>query len=121
MKFISTTVLIILFSFLSCLYFPWWTIAVVAFVISVLIPQSAQRSFFSGFTALFILWGGLSMWISIRNGHILAHRVSLLILKADSPFLLILTTAFLGALVGGLSALAASFVRQKNKEPAQDQ
>ncbi|HET7118152.1 MAG TPA: hypothetical protein VFI29_16765 [Hanamia sp.] len=113
MKSVITTILIILFSFLSCLYFPWWSIAIVAFIISALIPQKPLSSFFNGFIALFLLWGFLSLWISIQNGHILAHRVSLLIFKTDSPFLLILATALIGALVAGFAALAASYIRTR--------
>ena len=114
MKPVITTILIILFSFLACLYFPWWSIAIVAFIISALIPQRPLPSFLNGFIALFLLWGFLSLWISIQNGHILAHRVSLLIFKIDSPFLLILITAFIGALVAGFAALAASYIRKQN-------
>ncbi|HEY9341318.1 MAG TPA: hypothetical protein VIQ23_07025 [Hanamia sp.] len=114
MKFTITTILIILLSFCACLYFPWWSIAFVAFIVSALIPQSPLASFLSGFAALFLLWGGLSFWISSANENILAHRVSLLILKNDSPFLLILMTALIGALVAGFAALTGSFIRQKD-------
>lgn len=112
MKFISTIILIILFSFLAGLYFPWWSIAIAAFIISLLIPQKPWVSFLSGFGALFLLWGFLSVWISVSNGHILAHRVSLLIFKTDSPFLLIGTTALIGALIAGFAALTASYVHE---------
>lgn len=113
MKFAASILLILLLSFLACLYFPWWSIAPIAFVVSLLIPQKPGVAFFSGFVALFLLWGILSFWISTNNDHILAHRVSLLILKTDSPLLLILTTALIGAVVGGLAALTGSFIRSK--------
>ncbi|HEU5052920.1 MAG TPA: hypothetical protein VFT78_07395 [Hanamia sp.] len=115
MKFLTSTILIILFSFLSCLYFPWWSIAIVAFIIAVLIPQGQLASFLCGFVSLFLLWGFLSLWISIKNGNILAHRVSLLIFKTDSPFLLIVVTALLGALVAGFAALTGSLLRKEKR------
>ena len=111
MKFLISIILIILLSFCACLYFPWWSIGIVAFLVAALIRQTPLVSFFSGFTALFLLWGIISFWISSNNNDILAHRVSLLIFKADNTFLLILTTALIGALVGGLAALTASFIR----------
>jgi hypothetical protein len=114
MKPAITTFLTILLSFCACLYLPWWSIAIVAFVVSVLIPQRPMVSFFSGFIALFLLWGILSFWISFNNDHILAHRVSLLILKVDSPLLLILISALIGALVAGFAALSASFIRPQH-------
>ena len=95
MKFIISLILIILLSFTACLYFPWWSIAVAAFIVTAIIPQSGLMSFITGFFALFILWGGLSFWISNNNDHILAHKISVLILKADNPYLLMLAAAVL--------------------------
>jgi hypothetical protein len=112
MKFLVALILILLFSFLAGLYFPWWSIAIVAFILSLLIPQKPWVSFLAGFLALFLLWGFLSVWISVSNGHILAHRVSLLIFKTDSPFLLILITTLIGALVAGFAALSASYIHE---------
>ena len=111
MKFLISILLIMLLSFCACLYFPWWSIAIVAFLVAALIKQTPLVSFFSGFTALFLLWGIMSFWISSNNNHILAHKVSLLIFKADNTFLLILSTALTGALVAGFAALTASFLR----------
>ncbi len=114
MKPVITTILILFLSFCSCLYFHWWSIAVVAFIVSALIPQRPWISFLSGFIALFLLWACLSFWISYNNDHILAHRVSLLIFKRESTFLLILVTALIGALVAGFGALTGSFIRSAN-------
>jgi hypothetical protein len=55
----------------------------------------------------------MSLWISISNGNILAHRVSLLIFKADNPYLLIIVTALIGAMVAGFAALTGSFLRKE--------
>lgn len=113
MKFFLTTLAILLLSFCACIYFPWWSIAIVAFVVSALIPQKPLWSFLSGFIALLVLWGVLSTWTSMQNENILAHRVSLLILKNDSPALLIILTTFIGAIIGGLAALTASYLKPK--------
>ena len=88
-----------LLSFCTCLYFPWWSIAIVAFLVAALIPQTPLDSFVTGFIALFLLWGILCFWISTNNNDILAQRVSLLIFNTDNPFLLIISSAFVGALV----------------------
>ena len=112
MKFIVSLVLIILLSFTACLYFPWWSIAIVAFVITVVIPQRPLMSFITGFLSLFLLWAGLSYWMSKNNGHILAHKISLLIIKTDSPFLLMLVSALIGALVAGFAATAGCYLRK---------
>ena len=110
MKFIISIILTMLLSFCACLFIPWWSIAIAAFLVSLLIPQSPLASFFTGFIALFLLWGLLSFWISTKNDDILAHRVSLLLLKTDSPFLLIILSALIGSLVGGFAALTAAYL-----------
>ncbi|MFM6926019.1 MAG: hypothetical protein ACKOU7_11000, partial [Ferruginibacter sp.] len=95
-----------------CLFLPWWSIAIAAFIIAALIPQKPFRSFLTAFIALFLLWGGLSFWISNNNDHVLAHKVSQLILKMDSPLMLVLVTALIGALVAAFAALAGSYLRK---------
>lgn len=112
MKFLVSIILTALLSFALCLFMPWWSIAIAAFAVAALIPQKPGKSFVTAFIALFFLWGGLSFWISNSNHHLLAHKVSQLILKMDNPMLLVLATAIIGALVAGLVALAGSFVRK---------
>jgi hypothetical protein len=114
MKFIISILLTALLAFVGSLYFPWWSIAAAAFIVAAVIPQKPGYSFFTGFIALFLLWGILSWWLSNNNGHLLAHKISILILKMDNVYLVLLATALIGALVGGLGALTGSFVR-KNK------
>jgi hypothetical protein len=113
MKFIVSILLIAILSFAACLYLPWWSIAIAAFLVTALIPQSPGTSFLTGFLALFLLWGILSFWISSGNEHILAHKVSLIILNIDNPYLLMIAAALTGGVVAGFAALAASFLRKK--------
>ena len=112
MKFFISLILTILLSFAMCLFLPWWSIAIAAFIVAALIPQKPFKSFLTGFVALFLLWGGLSFWMSNNNDHVLAHKVSQLILKMDSPVVLVLATALVGALVAGFAALAGSYLRK---------
>jgi hypothetical protein len=112
MKFFISLILTILLSFAACLFLPWWSIAIASFVVAALIPQKPLKAFLTGFIALFLLWGGLSFWMSNNNDNILAHKVSQLILKMDNPYLLILATALIGAIVAGFAALAGSYLRK---------
>ena len=112
MKFFISLILTILLSFAFCLFLPWWSITIAAFLVAALIPQKAGKAFITGFAALFLLWGGLSFWISNNNNHVLAHKVSQLILKMDNPIVLVLATALIGALVAGFAALAGSYLRK---------
>ena len=114
MKFIVSILLTALLAFVICLYMEWWSIALAAFAVAAIIPQRPARSFLTGFIALFLLWGGLSFWLSNANHHALAHKVSMLIISKDAPWSLMLATALIGALVGGFAALTGSFVRGKS-------
>jgi hypothetical protein len=111
MKWIIQCLLIAILAFAFNLYLPWWTIAIAAFVVAFFIPTKAGWSFLAGFVALLLLWGGMSFYISGENHHILAGKISELILKKQQPNMLILLTALVGALVGGLAALSGSLLR----------
>lgn len=115
MKFFISILLTALLSFAACLYFPWWCIAIAAFTVAVLLPQTPGRSFLSGFLAIFFLWGGLCLFISFKNHHIFTHKISLLIIKIDNPILIILLTTLIGAVVAGFSALTAAYLRRKRE------
>ena len=113
MKFITSICLIILLSFAACLYLPWWSIVVVSFLVTALIPQNPGKSFLSGFIGVGLLWAALSFYKSYQNEHLLAHKVSVLILKMDNPYALIFATALIGALVAGFAALTGAYIRKK--------
>ena len=118
MKFFISLILIAALSFAACLYLPWWMIAVAGFIVALVIPQGAGRSFLAGFLAVFLLWGGLSFWMSSANDHLLAHKISPLIIKTDNPILLIIITGVLGGIVAGFGALTGSFIRWRRKVKA---
>ena len=113
MKFIVSLLLTAALSFAACLFLPWWVIAAVGFCVAALIPQPPGRSFLTGFTALFVLWGGMSFFTSAANDHLLAHKISMLFIKTDNPILIIVLTGLIGGLVAGLGSLAGSFLRRK--------
>ncbi|HTN05152.1 hypothetical protein [Agriterribacter sp.] len=112
MKFIVSIILTALLSFVACLYLPWWSIAIVSFLIPVIIIQKPYLAFITGFLALLLLWGALAWWISAANDHLLAHKIAVLVIKADSPLLLVGLTALIGGLVAAFSALSGSLLRR---------
>ena len=115
MKFLAATVLILLFSFIAGLFLPWWSIAIVAFLIALLIPQSIGQSFLAGFLGIFLLWGILALWIDIKNGSVLSVKIAQLFSMGNASFLLILLTALIGALVAGFAAMSGGSLRPAQK------
>ncbi len=114
MKFIISILLTSLVAFALGLYLDWWSIAIAAFVVAIIVKQAPGRTWVTGFLGIFLLWGVLAWWIDMKNESILAHRMADLLPVGGSVSLLILITAFVGALVGGFAALTASFIRKGN-------
>ncbi len=90
------------------LFLPWWSIALAGVLTGFFIQQNRFLSFLSGFLAVALVWGGMSYFMSSANEHILARKMSMLILKKDSTYLMIILTAVLGGLVSGISSLTGS-------------
>ncbi|MEI9945237.1 MAG: hypothetical protein WDN26_13605 [Chitinophagaceae bacterium] len=111
MKIFVTIILTALLAFIGGLYLPWWSIAVAAFIVALLVRQRAGRSFLSGFLGVFILWGALAFWIDIKNAGILSKKIASLLPLGGSAILLILVTALVGALVAGFAAMSGSYLR----------
>ena len=111
MKFIVSLLLMSLLAFSICLFMPWWSIAITSFLVSVFIPQNKGLAFLAGFLAVFMLWFGLTFYISHQNNDILAHRISVLMLKKDSPLLLMFITSLIGGIVSGMASLTGSLMR----------
>ncbi|MCW3109137.1 MAG: hypothetical protein JWQ09_3643 [Segetibacter sp.] len=113
MKFLIAFILTALLSFAGALFFPWWIIAVAAFIVGVVIHQNAFASFLAAFLALFILWAVQSYYIDVQNEHLLSTKVASILPLGGSYAAVILVTAFVGGLVAGMGALTGSFARKK--------
>lgn len=113
MKFFLAFILTALFAFAVGLYLPWWSLAITSFIVALVIPQSAGKAFLAAFFAVFILWSYMAFVLSNANGHLLAHRVSMLILKTDSPFMIILVSGLIGGIVAAFAALSGNLLRRR--------
>ncbi len=110
MKYFFSFVLIVLFSFLLSLYMSWWSVAVVAFCVCMCLIKKPLWAFVTGFVSILLLWGGLAWYISAGNNHVLAHKISLLVLRQDNPVMLIGLSAFIGALTAGFAGLSGTLL-----------
>jgi hypothetical protein len=115
MKLIVAIILTALLAFVGGIYMQWWSLAIAAFIIALLIPQKAGKAFLSGFLGVFILWAALAWWINMKNESILAKKIAAVLPLGGNAYLLILVTAFVGGLVGGFAALSASYLRTSPK------
>src|SRR5215203_5601067 len=111
MRFTLATLLTAALSFIAGLYLPWWSIALVAFLVALLIKQKIGWAYLSAFTAVFLLWGGLSLLIHVRNKGVLTHKIAQLFPLNGSAAYLLLLTATIGAIVAGFAAMSGSSLR----------
>ncbi len=115
MRFTLATLLTGTLSLIAGLYLPWWSIAMVAFLVALLIKQKIGWAYLSAFTAIFFLWGGLALLFHIRNKGVLTHKIANLLPLNGNAFLLITITALVGALVAGFAAMSGSSLRPEER------
>jgi hypothetical protein len=104
--------IILILSFVSSYFLPWWMVAIVAFLAAFIIGKTPGRSFWSGFAAIFIVWTVLALFKSIPNNNILASRVVQLFPIPHKWVLLLAITAAIGGLVGGIGALSGVLLKR---------
>lgn len=111
MRPILFVIFVILAGFVGQQFLPWWAIAVIAAMLSFIFDIEAKVSFWAGFLAVALLWGGSAIFLSTLNEGVLSARIGSLL--GNMPgFVLILITAIIGGVFGGLGALNGSFARQ---------
>ena len=111
MKFTVATLLTALLSFISGLFFPWWGIAIAAFIVALVVPQKAGIAYLSGSLGVFLLWGGLAWWIDMKNNGVLSKKIAMVLPLGGNTIYLMLLTAFIGGLIAGFAAMSGSFLR----------
>jgi hypothetical protein len=103
-------------SFIAGLYMPWWSIALVAFLVALLIRQKIGWAYLSGFSGIALLWGGLATLITVPNKGIFAQKIAHLFSLNGNAVLLIVITATVGGLVAGFAAMSGSSLRPAERK-----
>lgn len=115
MRFLIATFLTIVLAVPASLFMPWWAIALAAFIAAFMVPLSKGKAWFSGFLAIFCFWGVSALIINMNNEGILASRIAGILPLNGSIAILILLTAFIGGLVGGMGALSGAMLTRRKK------
>ncbi|HEY2582231.1 MAG TPA: hypothetical protein VGI43_10495 [Mucilaginibacter sp.] len=103
--------IILILSFASGYFLPWWVVAIAAFLAAFFIGKTSGQSFWSGFGAVFIVWTVLALFKSIPNDHILVKRIATMFHLPNWIFILFVT-ALIGGIVGGMSALSGVLLKR---------
>ena len=115
MRFLLATLLTASLSFIAGLYLPWWSVAIIAFLVALLIKQKIGLAYLAAFTGIYLLWGGLAFLINIRNQNVLSQKMATVFPLNGNSIYLILVTALVGATVAGFAAMSGSSLRPSER------
>ena len=93
------------------LVLPWWTLAVVAFLVGFGLAHTGKAAFWAGFGGAALSWLIPAAWLAYQNNGLLAHRVAQLLPLGGSVPALIVVDGVVAGLAGGLAALAGAWLR----------
>jgi Kef-type K+ transport system membrane component KefB len=124
MRFWLRFLLIAVLAYAAQQFLPFWSAVLAAFAVGLAMSRRRRRryshrilppaqAFLAGFLALFLLWGGMAWMTDAANASILSTRISQIIIPAYSlplpgAWFMILLTALLGGLLGGLGAMSGN-------------
>ena len=111
---ILAVLLILILSFISEIFLPWWSIAVVAFAVGIAKTPTGWKSFWAGFLGVGFLWWMTSGYIHFRTDGILTSKVGEM-LTLPLPILVVLITGLIGGLVGGFAATSGCYFKAVTK------
>jgi hypothetical protein len=112
MRFPVQVLAIIVVGFFMELFFPWWSVAIAAFIGGLLLHT--RMNFLAGFVGIGLLWGMKALIADLSASSDLADRVARIFLLYDKAILL-LVTCLLGALVGGFASMTGGAVRGRRE------
>ncbi len=121
MKFVAQFLLIIAGSYFTQLYFPWWSMVVVAGIAGFLFNfEKGKSSFFTGFLAIFLSWAALAFFADTINEGIFSDKMSSALGNLTMPTLIILP-AILGGVIAGFASMTGNHLRNLflSGEPAE--
>ena len=109
MRVILFIIIIALFAGIASWFMPWYSIALVSFIVMLFAGFGSGRAFLTGFLGIALLWIALILYADFNNDHILSARMA--VLFGLPNILFILVNIILGGLVGGMAGWAGASTR----------
>lgn len=103
--------LILILSIVAQLFLPWWSIAVVCFLVAAWKARHGGHAFLAGFGAIALTWLGAALFWHLTTNGTLSERVAAM-MTVNSPWVLMMATVVIGGVVGGISAMSGFYVRR---------
>lgn len=115
MRLITSILLIAIFAAIAEYFLPWWSVAIVAFIVAIVMKLKPGQAFLAGFLAIAFLWIGVTLWWDIPNQHLLSGRLAQ-VFKLPNHVLFIIVVGIVGGLVGGMSAWSGALLGGQSKK-----
>ena len=98
---------------------PWWCGSIIACIVMYILRLAPGRAFVAGLIGVGLAWASLALWADVQNDSILSTRIGALFMGM-SPALIVLVTALLGGLSGGLGGITGSMLvhRRLGEKPS---
>jgi hypothetical protein len=112
MKFIFATLAIAVLGFGVQLVLPWWSLALVAFLIGFVSNLSGWAALAAGFLGSGSVWALYALMLNTGNDSLLAHKMAALFGVPSSALLLVAISALIAALLGGFAAAGGRNLKQ---------
>ncbi|MCF0062049.1 hypothetical protein LXM26_11140 [Dyadobacter sp. LJ419] len=104
-------IIILLITALLQIVAPWWVVAVVPFIVFLIRPGRASHAFWTGFAAIAVLWMAYGFYLHFISDGAMSDRIAG-IFSLPNGIILLLVSALVGGLTGGLAALSGQLVRR---------
>lgn len=112
MRTITQILVIAVLAYVSQLFLPWWSVAVVAALVGFLL--TSRFNFLAGFVGVGLLWLLIALRMDMASSSHLADKVAMLFQMNKTS--LIAVTCFIGALAGGLGAMTGAALRMSSRK-----
>ena len=90
----------------------WFAGPLMALLVNLFWKGSSTQGFFTGFLALGLLWFGLAFYTDVNTDGILTVKMAQILPLKGSRIGLVLVSAFIGALIGGLCGWTGTLGRK---------
>lgn len=112
MRILTTILLIALLSAIVQMLLPWWSVAIVAFGTTAILPIAPGKAFLAGFAGVGFWWLLAFLWRDVPNHQILSVRMAELFHLPGSVWFIVVTV-LVGALTGGVAGTAGALVNRQ--------
>jgi hypothetical protein len=93
------------------LFAPWYFIAPIAFIASLLLGRTARSVFLQALGAVGVLWGGAALYFHLAGDGIITNRMAGMF-GLPLAEMIIPITMLLGGLVAGIAALTGYYTQK---------